>query len=413
MPRPTRMNLNSSVLQGLIRSLRMAFIACLAALAVPCARSQSVVFAAPSFVDVGSSVGTTQDYGAQAGRVSANQRGDVFWINQPYSSGNAPNLIEVAVNGGNAETILVSGLGGGSNAVTVDPLNNLWVQDGIDAVLFIPFINGTYASGLNLATTTPPNCTLPVTSTLPCFWPNINAAELGYYDQLSDIQADASGNIYGVDYYDGVDSSYTERNRIVEYSGTTGVPTVLVDNLPWANGNGRLAVTSGGDIYYVDGTNLYHSVAGSGAATTISGFSSPTGVSMDSGGNLYVTDEGNNRIAFVPNVGGTLDFPNVYSIYETTSGPGLAHFPVGIDGYGNVTFQSPGYGGEFWKLPVGNINFGADFDGIGGSLPSQTVNLIFNTAATFGHFTVTGGSGAVPFTASGSTCSTTTPYAAG
>jgi hypothetical protein len=389
----------------------MALVAGLAGLAVPCALGQSVVFSNPTLLGIASDSGTNQNYDGTTDRISANQRGDVFLINQPFKNDN-PSLIEIPA-GTTTETVLVKNLGSSSNSVSVDPLNNLWVQDGIDAVLFIPFANGTYATGLDLAATTPPTCTLPVTSTVACLWPDINAPALGYYDQLSDIQVDASGNIYGVDYYDGVDTSYSQRDRIVEYNGTTGVPTVLVDNLPWANTAGKLAVTPGGDIYYVDGSNLYYSAAGSGTFSTISGFSSPNGISIDSGGNLYVADTGNNRLAFVPNVGGTLNFSGAYSIYNTNSNTGQAFYSAGIDGYGNVSFPAGGYGGTFWKMSVGNINFGSDFNGIGASLGPQSISLIFNTAATFGYFTVTGGSGAVPFTTSLSTCSTTTPYAAG
>jgi len=408
MPRSIRTNLKFSVLRGLFTSAIMSLAAVVLGAPVPSAQAQSVVFSAPSLLGIASDNGTNQNYDGSAARISANQRGDVFWINQPFNT-SKPSLIEVPA-GTTTEIILVSNLGSPSNAVSVDPLGNLWVQNGIDAVLYIPFLNGTYASGLDLSATTPPNCSLPVTSSVPCFWPDINAAALGFYDQLSDIQVDASGNIYGVDYYDGVDTSYSQRDRIVEYNGTTGAATVLVDNLPWANTTGKLAVTPAGDIYYVDGSNLYHSAAGSGTVTTISGFSGPNGVSVDSVGNLYVTDPGNNRLVFVPSVGGTLNFAGLYSIYNTTSNPGAAYFSAGIDGFGNVTFPAGGYGGTFWRLPVGQVNFGVDYSNAN---ESQSVNLIFNSAATFGHFTVTGGSGVVPFTATGSTCSTTTAYAAG
>jgi DNA-binding beta-propeller fold protein YncE len=416
------MNLRYSILQGFLYS--GVLVAGLAGHLIPSAMAQSVAFSSSSFIGAGSdgvnSSGPpntpNQNYDASAGRVSANQRGDVFWINNPFTYGNPNSLVEIPAGNifGNstAEVLLVSNLGTGSDTVTVDPLNNLWVQDANDAVLFIPFVNGGYASGLNLATTTPPTCTLPVTSTVACLWPNINAVQLGYYDQLSDIQVDASGNIYGVDIYDGSGEGYGTKNRLVEYSGTTGVPTVLVDNLPFS-GSGRLAVTSGGDIYYVDGTNLYHVSAGGSTATTISGFSSPSGVSIDTSGNLYVTDDGNNRIAFVPSVGGTLNFSNAYAVYETATGPGLAHSPVGIDGYGDIFFEYPGYGGAFAKLPGANIRFGIDYSGLGSSAGPQTVNLIFNSAVTFGSFIVTGGSGTAPFTTSNNTCVSGTAYAAG
>ncbi len=419
MPHSTCTNPKSSVLQGLFPSIRMSLVAALVGIAVPCALGQSVTFSAESFVGAGSSGvnssgAPNQDYSASAGRVSANQRGDVFWINQPYN-GNPNSLIEIPAGnifgGSTAEVLLVSNLTTGSDTVTVDPLNNLWVQDGNDALLFLPFVNGSYAS-VNLSTTTPPTCALPVTSTVACLWPNINASQLGSYDQLSDIQVDASGNIYGVDFYDGSGESYGSKNRLVEYNGTTGVPTVLVDNLPFS-GNGRLAVTSGGDIYYVDGTNVYHVPAGSSTATTISGFSSPTGVSIDSSGNLYITDEGNNRIAFVSNISGTLNFSNVSTIYIAASAQTLAHYPVGIDGYGDVFFEYPGYGGAFGKLSGANLRFGIDYNGVGSTVGPYTVNLIFNTATTFGSFTVTGGLGIVPFTTSNNTCTSGTAYAAG
>jgi hypothetical protein len=328
------------------------------------AQQQQVPHSIPilaGFTSSGATIGggLNQDGQATVGRIAANQRGDIFWVNDPYvdpnnpkshQSSNLPNSLVEVPFGSSTQVLLVANLGSPSNAVTVDASNNLWVQNGVNSLLFIPFLKttGSYPTGLDLKQTTPTTCTsLPVTSssTAPCLWPDTESPHLGNNVYLSDIQLDAGGNIYGVDFFDssGAPSAPGQSgppNRLIEYNPTTGVPTVLVDQLSNVGYGGRLAVTPGGDLYYVDGTSLYYSAAGSGTDRPIPGFSNPTGVTIDSKGNLYVTDTGNNRIVLVPSVGGFLDFDGLYSIYNTNAAAGEPCGSVGVDGFGNVTFAN-------------------------------------------------------------------------
>jgi hypothetical protein len=392
---------------------------------VPAASAQSVTFTTKNFIVPSSSSGTASDYGGSIGRVVSDKYGNIFFVNSsntyPTPAGGT-DLIEVAA-GTNTQTVIAQNLNPYESSVTLDSTNNLWVLDGQQNVLFIPLVSGSYGTGTDVSsyTVAANSCPLPVTtSTVPCLFPNLppnslSAATFSDYMLVNDIQVDASGNLYVVDWNDGTNGSggTAKRNRLVEFDATTGQPTLLVDNLPnTPSGGGRLVVRSNGDLYYVDGTSLYYSAysaAGTRTFTTIAGYNGPTGVSQDVGGNLYVTDNGDGRLVFVPNVSGTLNFAGAYAIY--TSSSDVATNPVGIDAYGNVYFAGGGYGGDVYKLDVGAFDFGTP--NVGASSGTTTITLNFNVASVFGSFVVKGGASAVPYSTSGSSCTVGTTYTPG
>jgi sugar lactone lactonase YvrE len=380
-------------------------------MAVRCASAQSVVFTPSGANHIANAYANPTDTTHQAyvNRVSTNQRGDIFWVNNPYSYGaSGGSLTELPV-GASTPVFLIKNLAANSQVATVDPSGNVWLTNGPNHVLYVPFLNGAYPASIDLSVTTPPECTVPMTGTAICDWPDIDPVSLGYYVSLTDLQVDVNGNIYAVSDYD----SGVGRNRVLEYSGTTGAVTVVVDGLSNNVSSGRLAVTAGGDVYYADGSNLYHSVAGSGTATTITGFTSPNGVSLDFGGNLYVTDPGTNSLWLVPNVSGTLNFSKAYIVYNTLFYGQQVWGPVGVDGFGNLDFTGSQYGGDILQTQIATLPNGVNYYGLGGTLGPNTYNLLFTSAATFGSFSFGGSVGASPYTVSSTTCATGTAYAVG
>jgi sugar lactone lactonase YvrE len=421
---------NHTTLAGhLLHTLRLALAAAGVA-AATLAHAQvtavpPVVFSTSTPLSGSNSQGAsnTPNYVGAIGRIASNQRGDVFAAFTDATSPGYDSIVEIPA-GTHTQVTLVAHVdysGGQSKGVpmgvTLDPYGNLWfltiAPDGYDSsVAIIPFVNGTYASGIDLNTTILPTCSLPaITTSVPCQYPNIVASNFYGYLQLSDLAVDASGNLFVVDWADSA-SGYDSYMRIVEYNATTGVDTIAVDNItppgPCCNGdtNGRLALDASGNFYYVDGVHFFYSAAGSGTYSSISGFSMPTGVSSDSSGNIYVADTGNDRIAVLPNLGGTVMPADAYTI---VSGAPLGIPPTyspGIDGYGTITYPGQSDGDGIQRAVVGTFNFGSA--AIGATTSATTINLLFTAAQTMGNLTVTG-----PFAVATNGCPATTTYTAG
>jgi len=348
--------------------------------------------------------------GASISRIAANQRGDIF---TNVSGGNG-SLIEIPA-GTNTQVVLATNLkeNDGYGAVTVDSYGNVWFlaqspdgyDDGVDV---IPFLNGTYQTGIDLSSALP-NCSLPIYPVAaPCSYPNIDAATFaGGYTLLSDLAVDSSGNLYALTWYNCVVSCTDDTHAtIVEYGSSAGKATVQVvlnNNLPllhpggfYGNNYEQFVVAPNGDIYYVDGISLYYSAAGSGTIATVPGFNAPSGVSIDGGGNVYVTDSGNDRIAVLPNINGVVTPSSAYTIVNGTVLNEPPYFPVGIDGYGTITYPATSNSSLFYRAKVGGLNFGSLT--LGSPSTATDLDLYFTVAGTFGSISLTGGPG-TPFAA--------------
>jgi sugar lactone lactonase YvrE len=414
---------------GLTRlALAMAGIVTVSALQAQVTSVPSVVFSSSSLL------GQTGS-GGSANRIAANQRGDIFTT---FSASNG-SLIEVPA-GTTTQVVLATNLkvNDANGSVTVDPHGNVWFlaqspdgyDDGVDV---IPFANGTYASGLNLATASLPACALPANkTTVPCVYPNIDAPTFaGGYTLLSDLAVDAAGDLYALGWVNCFLSCTDDtKGSIVEYNATTGVPKVVENNnLPnfqpgsyYENNYEQFVVAPNGDIYAVNGINLYYSAAGTGTVSTVAGFNAPSGVSIDGGGNIYVADTGNNRIAVLPNINGTVTPSSAYTILSGTVIGQTPYFSVGIDGYGTMTYPVTSGGSSFYKASVGGLNFGSI--AVGSTSTATDLDLYFTAPATYGSVKFTSGASTSPFAigtngcvvgkayAIGATCSLTITYKA-
>jgi sugar lactone lactonase YvrE len=378
----------------------------------PPPNTTSAVFTATGYVSSVDSAPGVTDYQASAGHLAGNSRGDLFFVDAPYAFPNTAYLLEVPANGGSQITLL-SGMGYGSNAVYADKGNNLWVADENSNIIYIPFVNGSYPVGGNVSALSA--CTAPISAnTTPCKFYWQLTAVVGYYVQPSDIALDGSGNVYVVDKYDGTTNG--GKNRILEFTAANGTMTILVDNMP-SVGGAQLAVDPAGDVYYADGNGVYYFAAasfptttGTTAATSIgAGLSDPTGVALDDGGNLYISDQGNSRLVEIPYEQGARRTANQYTL---TSGANMssnhAQSGVGIDGYGKIYYVG-NYGNSINYLTVGHQALGSTT--IGTATSASTLDLYFISPATFGSFSLSGGAGSFAIGTNGCTIGHT--YAAG
>lgn len=215
-------------------------------------------------------------------------------------------------------------------------------------------------------------------------------------DDPRGVATDAAGNIYIAD-------SGNNRVRKVDTAGLittiagTGVAGLTGDGGPGTLANlnhpGHLAVDSAGNVYIADTSNsrirkltsagIITTVAGSsnillgdGGLATSARLSQPTGIALDTVGNLYVADNGNNRIRKVDTAG----------IITTVAGNGGQGFS------GDGGFATSAALNRPWGVaidPVGNIVF---TDSNNHRIRQVTLGLFINTiAGSAGGFSGDGG----------------------
>lgn len=130
----------------------------------------------------------------------------------------------------------------------------------------------------------------------------------------SDVAVDAGGNVFVVDH---------GNHKIRRIDGATGAVTTLAGSNAFGTADGTgaaarftnphgIAIDAGGNLYVGDfDNNMIRKVTPGGVVTTLAGaptigdadgtgatarFSSPTELAVDSNGNIFVADAGNNRI---------------------------------------------------------------------------------------------------------------------
>ncbi len=169
------------------------------------------------------------------------------------------------------------------------------------------------------------------------------SATSAYLDTPTGVALDSAGNLYIADSHNhrirkvtaGIISTIAG-NGIAAYSGDNGSALSASLNLPTA-----VAVDASGNLYIADTSN--HRIrkivvstistvagtgeqffAGDGGAATLASLDTPTGVAVDTSGNIYIADRHNQRIRMV----------NASGIISTIAGSGVPTFSSAFGGDG-------------------------------------------------------------------------------
>ena len=176
----------------------------------------------------------------------------------------------------------------------------------------------------------------------------------------SGVAVDGVGNVYVADQNNQTIRKVTAAGVVTTFAGTTGV----VGSLDGTGANARfnspadVAVDSAGNIYVADqGNETIRKITIDGTVTTLAGiagisgsadgtgaaarFGAPVGVAVDSAGNIYVADQLGHTIRKVTAVGAVTTLAGAAYAPGTQDGTGAAasfSFPAGVagDNAGNV-----------------------------------------------------------------------------
>ena len=309
-------------------------------------------------------------------------------------------LLQIPAGGGTPVTVLPGSNSYGDFSVWIDTAKaNLYTAYGAGTVYRIPIVN----------------CTAQATSKTTISIGNLGA--VSYYWGASFVAADAAGDVFiATDFACCAANNELLYENAAEVNGATGAAgATLLGNL--ASPITSMAVDASGNLYYVAGGALYElpynaSTSAYAAAPVAygSGYNTVVGVSVDSVGNLYVSDSGNNEIFEIPyeTTGGTSALnPSDQFIVATGVNNGSSNMidaSAITDAAGNLYYTN----GSVRELTRDNANFGSSKVGTAASV---TLVAVFNQAVTPASIGFAGASGV--FTSSGGTCAAGTAYVAG
>jgi RHS repeat-associated protein len=207
---------------------------------------------------------------------------DVYTI-----AGSASGTLGFSGDGGLATSALLSSPDG----VTLDGSLNLYVSDSGNQR-----VREVSASTGDISTYAGDGCTLATEG-------NYGPSDTAALDVPDGVATDAQGNVYVAD---------SANNRIEEIAASS--------HTQWG-----ISMTRG-DVYTVAGfaDGVYGS-SGNGVVATDAYLESPEAVAVDSSGNLYIADAGNNRIVEVPAASGTqrgisMTANRIYTIAGSSTG---------------------------------------------------------------------------------------------
>jgi len=177
------------------------------------------------------------------------------------------------------------------------------------------------------------------------------------FDNLQSIAVDSSGNIYVAERNLFKIRKITPEGAVTTFAGSgtrgssNGTGTSASFYLPMG-----VAVDSSGNVYVADqGNNLIRKITPSGVVSTFAGsgsrgntngtgtaasFNGPTGIALDSSGNVYVSDNGNHLIRKITSAGVVSTLAGTGSQGsengEGTAASFYAPYGISVDSTGNV-----------------------------------------------------------------------------
>jgi len=187
------------------------------------------------------------------------------------------------------------------------------------------------------------------------------------------VAVDGSGNLYVADHNNDTIRKVSPAGAVTTLAGSAGIPGSANGTGSAARFNGPtgVAVDSAGNIYVADaGNTSIRKIAAGGIVTTFAGFSgvagssdgvgaiarfnAPQGIAVDGAGNVYVADTKNNTIRMATAGGTVTTIGGAAGQTGSNDGPaGLARFnapyAVAVDGAGNV------YVADFFNAAIRKI----------------------------------------------------------
>jgi sugar lactone lactonase YvrE len=182
----------------------------------------------------------------------------------------------------------------------------------------------------------------------------------GLMNQPYGIAIDSSGNVYVAEFGNDIIRKVTQQGVVTTIAGvalTSGHADGTGANATFSSPTG-IAIDSSGNLYVADaGNNTIRKVTSAGVVTTLAGtagaagskdgtgaaarFSSPRGVTVDSNGNVYVADAANSCVRKITPAGVVTTLAGTPGNYANVPGTGAAAIfdaPAGIavDGSGNL-----------------------------------------------------------------------------
>jgi hypothetical protein len=159
------------------------------------------------------------------------------------------------------------------------------------------------------------------------------------FNHPTGLTVDSSGNIYVADAGNDTVRQITSAGMVTTFAGSTPPPFPHDDTVPFSNPNG-VAVDGAGNLYVANTEDsLINKVTTADGITTFVGrddgyalpaggvaawFTSPAGVALDSAGNLYVADRGNDTIRKITSGGLVVPIAGATGSIGSTDGNGSA-----------------------------------------------------------------------------------------
>jgi streptogramin lyase len=248
-----------------------------------------------------------------------------------------------------------------------------------------------------------------------------------YFFKPSSVAYDGSGNVYVADTANNTIRKVTLDGVVTTLAGragTSGCIDATGSDARFSSPAG-VAADSSGNVYVADtGNNTIRKVTAAGAVTTLAGsqlnngsrdgtgraalFSTPTGMAVDSAGNVYVADVDNDTIRKITPAGVVTTIGGAAGIIGSTDGTGsgaLFNTPhaVAVDNAGNIyvadTFNNtirkgvPASGGAAQTASTSSVEgTGTDSSGSTGSTQTGTTGSSGGTGSTGSTQTGTTGS---------------------